>query len=100
MRQELANTLQELHAELERSPQLDSDAVAALRALMQEIQQKTSQSEDQETAKEEDEAPSEDSDSSEMLQRLQGMIEDFEAHHPQLTRTLSLVAERLSDMGI
>ncbi len=32
--------------------------------------------------------------------RVQEFIDDFQAHHPRLTSNLSMIAERLADMGI
>ncbi|MCY2983855.1 MAG: DUF4404 family protein [Planctomycetota bacterium] len=32
--------------------------------------------------------------------RVQELIDDFQAHHPRLTSNLSMIAERLADMGI
>ena len=35
-----------------------------------------------------------------LSQQVQGFIDDFQAHHPRLTSNLSMIAERLADMGI
>jgi hypothetical protein len=32
--------------------------------------------------------------------RVQSFVDEFEIQHPQLTKTLSTIAERLADMGI
>lgn len=93
--EELAQTLDRLHDQLSRGPQLDEATLRSLRTLLEEIQvvcenAQTGTSEMTETA-EQDRS---------LNQRLQDVIEDFESRHPQLTKTLSQIADRLSDMGI
>lgn len=92
--EELAQTLDRLHDQLSRSPQLDEATLRSLRALLDEIQVVCDNAQTSGTTA----ATSEQERS--LNQRLQSMIEDFESRHPQLTTTLSQIADRLSDMGI
>lgn len=41
-----------------------------------------------------------ESDNPLLTGRVQEFIDDFQAHHPRLTSNLSMIAERLADMGI
>ena len=90
--EELAQTLDRLHDQLSRGPQLDEATLRSLRTLLEEIQVvcENAQPGTPESA-EQDRT---------LNQRLQDVIEDFESRHPQLTKTLSQIADRLSDMGI
>jgi hypothetical protein len=92
----LAEVLKRLHEELSEHPRLDTGTVESLKALATEIQLAIdSQAHGDESESSEDELTDE-----RLSSRVQQAIEDFEAQHPQLTKTLSMIAERLADMGI
>ncbi len=89
--EELAQTLDSLHNSLSDSPPIDTQTAEKLRMLIGEIQSALARSE-----------ASADSTLSHgtLTQRMRAIIADFEVHHPKLTANLSLIAERLADMGI
>ena len=88
---DLEATLDSLHQNLADSPQIDEQTAAKMRLLIDEIQLALARSA----------PPSESSASPHTLtERVKELISDFEAHHPKLTANLSLIAERLADMGI
>ena len=70
---------------------VDEQTAAKMRLLIDEIQLALARS-----------TPSSDSSSSPptLTERVKELISDFEVHHPKLTANLSLIAERLADMGI
>ena len=82
----LGPILESLHLSLSQSPQLDESTTAKLKALVEEIQLVLAQNES--------------SPSGSLIGRVQEFVSDFEDRHPQLTQSLAMVAERLSDMGI
>ena len=88
---DLEATLDSLHQNLAESPQIDEQTAAKMRLLIDEIQLALARL-----------APSTDSSSSPqtLTERVKELIADFEVHHPKLTANLSLIAERLADMGI
>jgi len=88
---DLEATLDSLHQNLAESPQIDEQTAAKMRLLIDEIQLALARS-----------TPSPDSSSSPqtLTERVKELISDFEVHHPKLTANLSLIAERLADMGI
>lgn len=86
--EELSKTLEKLHQELSHTPQLDEQTIESMRSLLEEIQASLSRSD------------SDDSHPLTITQRIQELITDFETRHPQLTATLSQIADRLTDMGI
>jgi len=89
---ELSQTLDRLHLELSQSPQVDDQTLRSMRTLVEEIQAIIAKS-----------GVGEQSQPAPPLsinQRLQDLISDFEVRHPQLTATLSQIADRLTDMGI
>ncbi len=90
--EDLAQTLDKLHEELSGNPQLDEHTLRSMRSLLDEIQVVISRFDSGK--------PTEDSQPLSIAQRLQEMISDFEVRHPQLTSTLSQIADRLTDMGI
>jgi len=103
MTDELAKTLRSLHELLAQKPKLDDASLEALQVLASDIdkviERQTQRGE--EDLEEGSGTDPEDSASSDSLSdRVQAFIDDVEAHHPQLTKTLSMIAERLSDMGI
>lgn len=89
---ELSKTLEKLHEELSQNPQLDENTLQSMRSILDEIQAAISRIDLAQ--------PASDSEPLTVTQRLQDMISDFEARHPQLTATLSQIADRLTDMGI
>ena len=101
--EELAQTLDRLHQQLSHGPQLDEPTRESLRALLDEIQvvcaNPDSAAQADDSAVESTPAQQPELERS-LNQRLQDVIEDFETRHPQLTATLSQIADRLSDMGI
>mgnify|MGYP001797142311 CR=1 FL=1 len=88
---DLEATLDSLHQNLAESPQIDELTAAKMRLLIDEIQLALARS-----------TPSSDSSSSPqtLTKRVKELISDFEVHHPKLTANLSLIAERLADLGI
>ena len=89
---ELSQTLDRLHSELSQSPQVDEQTLRSMRSLVEEIQGILAKAEKGE--------PTQPSPPLTINQRLQDLISDFEVRHPQLTATLSQIADRLTDMGI
>jgi DNA repair exonuclease SbcCD ATPase subunit len=89
---ELAKTLEKLHEELSQSPNLDERTLRSMRAILEEIQSTIVRNDSAQ--------PATNAEPPTITQRLQEMISDFEARHPQLTATLSQIADRLTDMGI
>lgn len=105
--EELAQSLDRLHEQLTHGPQLDGATLQTLRSLLDEIQilckhDATSGSASAVlTGQKAGEGERVHSGASLSInQRLQNVIEDFELRHPQLTSTLSQIADRLSDIGI
>lgn len=94
--EELAQTLDRLHQQLSHGPQLDEANLRSLRALLDEIEIACARSEQSGSTA----SPPEIAEERSLNQRLQEVIADFEHRHPQLTTTLSQIADRLSDMGI
>lgn len=90
----LVSSIQQLHEYLEQHEPLDAAARQALLSIMGEIQRAL---ESQPSA--ESNATSAESPAS-LASQLTDWIAELEAKHPQLTQTLSQVADRLSDMGI
>jgi hypothetical protein len=83
---DLPQTLEKLHLDLAKNPQLDEKTSQSLRSLIEEIQLVLARSgSDQPT-----ELPSGPT--------LSERVSDL--RHPKLTTTLATIAERLSDMGI
>jgi hypothetical protein len=91
MSDELSEAMGRLHQELAQHPQLDASTVDSLKVLTSDIQRLI----DEQAGKQ----PSL-SDASTLSSRIQEYVDEFESNHPQLTRTLSMIAERLADMGI
>jgi hypothetical protein len=97
MTEGLGEILKRLHSELSGQPRLDPGTVESLRVLAADIERAlAAQPHASNTAGTESAPIAEGSLSS----RVASVLEDFEAHHPQLTKTLSMIAERLADMGI
>ncbi len=89
---QLSQTLDKLHLELSQSPQVDEQTLHSMRTLVEEIQALLAKSGTGE--------PTQPAPPLTINQRLQDLISDFEVRHPQLTATLSQIADRLTDMGI
>jgi hypothetical protein len=88
----LKEILAELHAELACHPTLDAGTKESLRKVAGEISQAL-----------EGDGVGEDADDTNgetLSSRVQSFVDEFEIQHPQLTKTLSTIAERLADMGI
>ncbi|MEQ1824728.1 MAG: DUF4404 family protein [Pirellula sp.] len=89
---DLPATLEQLHLQLAQHPQLDEQSIQSLRVLAQDIENVLNQADGQSDK-------TQNADMS-LADRMRNLISDFEVQHPQLTNTLSTIAERLSDMGI
>lgn len=88
---DLEQTLDSLHQSLADTPQIDEQMAAKMRLLIDEIQLVLARS-----------APSTETPPSHqtLTARVRELMDEFEVNHPQLTSNLSLIAERLADMGI
>lgn len=84
----LHDILDSLHNQLASLPALTPQNIDDLKAIVAEIQS-TLEKQSPTT----DNAPT-------LSSRINLLVEDFEKNHPQLTQTLSILAERLADMGI
>lgn len=91
---DLLQMLHELRDSLAHGQTLDANSKEALKGLAAEIQQVL----DSTSTEDADEPATGESES--VTERIQAYVESLEAQHPALTRTLSMIAERLSDMGI
>jgi hypothetical protein len=89
---ELSKTLEKLHQELAQNPPLDESTLQSMRAIAEEIQSAIARMSTN-PATPQSEPPT-------ITDRLREMISEFEARHPQLTSTMSQIADRLTDMGI
>ncbi len=89
--EDLEQALDSLHQSLADTPQIDEQMAVKMRLLIDEIQQTLSRSSS---------AANANMPHSTLTTRVQGLISDFELQHPKLTSNLSLIAERLADMGI
>lgn len=97
MSEGLGEILKRLHSELSGQPRLDPGTVESLRVLAADIERALAAQSQPPQPSGPDSTPSPDES---LSSRVTGLLEDFEAHHPQLTKTLSMIAERLADMGI
>lgn len=84
----LNDILDSLHKQLASLPALTPQNIDELNAIVAEIQSTL-----------EKQSPTTDH-SPTLSSRINLLVEDFEKNHPQLTQTLSILAERLADMGI
>lgn len=91
MNNKLDQQLAEFRALLARSEHLEPETLEALGDLAGDIQQLLESKDPNLQATE---------GHSSVSERLSDWIDRFELEHPELTRTLSQVAERLADMGI
>ena len=87
----LEKSLESLHSSLGDSPLIDAEMANKLRLLIDEINAAIANS-----------TPAGELPPSEstLTSRVQSFVDDFEMQHPKLTANLSLIAERLADMGI
>ena len=88
---DLEKALDSIHQSLTGTPQIDEETAVKMRLIVDEIHQTLARS-----------IPlaATDTTHSTLAKRVQGLISDFEVQHPSLTSSLSLIAERLADMGI
>jgi hypothetical protein len=84
----LHDILESLHNQLASLSSLTPQNIADLKTIATEIQSTLDK-----------QSPSTDN-SPTLSSRISLIVEDFESNHPQLTQTLSTLAERLADMGI
>lgn len=91
MTNKLDHQLAEFRALLARSEHLEPETLEALGNLAGDIQQLLESNDPNSNAT---------TGLSGVSERLTGWIDRFELEHPELTHTLSQVAERLADMGI
>ncbi len=84
----LHDILDSLHKQLASLPALTPQNIDDLKAIATEIQ----------STLEKQSPPTDNSPT--LSSRINLLVEDFEKNHPQLTQTLSTLAERLADMGI
>lgn len=96
--EELSQTLNRLQEQLAENPQLDEATLQSLRALLDEIEAATLRSQAARAAQ--GAAADETAEELSLSQRLRKSVEDFEFRHPQLTVTLSQIADSLAEMGI
>ncbi len=90
--EELVNSIRRLHELLEKNEPLETTAKEALLAITEEIRQALASAD--RTKQEATEAEPT------LASQVSDWIIELEAKHPQLTHTLSQIADRLSDMGI
>lgn len=93
MSEELKRNLDSVHDELARQPELDPQTVESLRKLLSEISTAIERSGTQKSA--ESAAISDD-----FAGQVESLVTRFEAQHPQLSATLSKIANALASMGI
>ncbi len=93
--EDLSQTLSKLHEELSARPELDADTIRSLKLLLGEIQAAL-----ESQGNEEPSTASAQGTSMSVVEKLKSAIEEFEARHPDLTLSLSQIADRLSAMGI
>lgn len=92
MTEPLEQVMEQLKAALTDAQSLDDKTLGSLRQLADDIERLLSKNGSPDAQ--------EDTAGEGLSERLQGWIEQLEADHPEWTRTLSLIAERLADMGI
>ena len=92
MTKPLDQVMEQLRLALANPQSLDDKTLGSLRQLADDIERTLSGTGSQDAQQ--------DPASGGLSERLQGWIEQLEADHPEWTNTLSLIAERLADMGI
>ena len=90
----LNQALKSIHTILGDAALIDAEMAHKLQSLVVEINSAIAKS--SVTSLAEESIPAENT----LSNRLKTFISDFEVQHPKLTTNLSLVAERLADMGI
>ncbi len=88
---DLKQLLDSLRQNLADTSAIDEGVAEKMRLLVADIQSTLARS---------DTAPQSESTNPLLAGRVQEFIDDFQAHHPRLTSNLSMIAERLADMGI
>ena len=88
-KKQLIETLDQLHEELTDQPQVDPETMAHLRTVMSDIDRML---QSQEKVAEE-EAQS-------VTDRLQELLNRFEAEHPKLTGVIGRITDGLANLGI
>lgn len=91
MSESISDLVQKLHVALSEHPRLDSSTEEALGRLASDIRDSLSSA----PQKNEEFATSET-----LSGRILSFLESYEAQNPKITQTLSMIAERLADMGI
>jgi hypothetical protein len=92
MAEELIDLVRKLQVELAETPRLGKAAAESLEKLAVEIHQKVAARSDSSTSEATGEAS--------LSGQVQSMVDNFEMQHPRLTQILSVISERLADMGI
>jgi phosphoglycerate-specific signal transduction histidine kinase len=95
MTDNLKQILDSLHQQLANPKELNSDSIESLKTIASEIQSTLDN-----FTQTEPQPLSTDPNPNSLSHRIETFIDDFENQHPQLTQTLSMLAERLADMGI
>jgi hypothetical protein len=91
MPESIIDLVQQLHVALSEHPRLDPSTEEALGRLAKDIRDSLSA----------ESGDNEESAASETLSgRVLSFLESYEAQNPKVTQTLSMIAERLADMGI
>jgi ABC-type transporter Mla subunit MlaD len=85
MNETLNQALTQLRASLANPQSLDAQTLESLSKLADQIEELLHRGQPQESG---------------LAERLQGWIEQLEAEHPEWTKNLAMIAERLADMGI
>jgi len=88
MKDIIKNTVEQLHAELENSENVDSDLEASLNQLSRDIERIL------------DHSPDKESHSETLRERSEAVAARFTAAHPKLERILNELADALGKMGI
>lgn len=88
-KQTLRETLQQLHDELEETPQVDDNIRELLHNVMQDIQDVLEAQAGQPTTQQQS-----------LVDRLEEATTHFEVSHPRLTATVGRLINALSSMGI
>ncbi|MGN6546845.1 MAG: DUF4404 family protein [Aureliella sp.] len=97
--EELSQTLTRLHEQLSRTEELDDSTVRSLRQLLDEIEAATARSQAAETRAPLGRKVTAVPEDLSLSQRMRKAVEEFEFRHPQLTVSLSQIADSLAEMG-
>jgi uncharacterized coiled-coil protein SlyX len=88
---DLEQLLDSLRQNLADNSAIDQQVAEKMRLLVEDIQN---------TLKRSAATSAPESNNPLLAGRVQEFIDDFQTHHPRLTSNLSMIAERLADMGI